>query len=66
MRPKMPSHVLLDHVRITREGGDAIIDHADANLSVARIVIGPGIATMTDADSCSGLHLSAAGRAIIG
>ena len=41
---------LLDHVRITREGGDAIIDHADANLSVARIVIGPGIATMTDAE----------------
>jgi hypothetical protein len=50
MRPKRPNHVLIDQVRITREGNDAIIDHADANLSGARIAIGPGIATMTDAD----------------
>jgi len=50
MRPKTPTHVLIDQVRITREGNDAIIDHADANLSGARIAIGPGIATMTDAD----------------
>jgi hypothetical protein len=50
MRPKRPTHVLIDQVRITREGNDAIIDHADANLSGARIAIGPGIATMTDAD----------------
>jgi len=28
MRPKKPTHVLLDQVRITREGNDAIIDHA--------------------------------------
>jgi hypothetical protein len=47
MRPKKPTHVLIDQVRITREGNDAIIDHADANLSGARIA---GIATMTDAD----------------
>jgi hypothetical protein len=50
MRPKRPSHVLIDQVRITREGSDAIINHADANVSGARIVIGPGIATMSDAD----------------
>jgi hypothetical protein len=47
MRPKRPIQVLIDQVRITREGNDAIIDHADANLSRARIT---GIATMTDAD----------------
>jgi len=47
MRPKKPTHVLIDQVRITREGNDAIIDHADANLSGARIA---GIATTTDAD----------------
>ena len=46
MRPKRPIQILIDQVRITREGNDAIIDHADANLSGARIV---GIATMTDA-----------------
>jgi len=50
MRPKRPIHVLIDQVRITREGGDAIIDHADTNVSGARIVIGPGIASMSDAD----------------
>src|SRR5208282_6434608 len=33
MRPKRPTHILMDHVRIAREGNDAIIDHADANLS---------------------------------
>ncbi len=47
MRPKKPTHVLIDQVRITREGNDAIIDHADANLSGARIT---GIASMTDAE----------------
>ena len=47
MRPKKPTHVLIDQVRIAREGNDAIIDHADANLSGARIT---GIATMTDAE----------------
>ena len=47
MRPKKPTHVLIDQVQITREGNDAIIDHADANLSGARIT---GIATMTDAE----------------
>jgi len=50
MCPKRPSHVLLDQVRITREENDAIIDHADANLSGARLVIGPGAASMSDAE----------------
>jgi hypothetical protein len=50
MRPKKPTHVLIDQVRIARDGNDAIIDHADANLSSARIAIGAGIAAMTDAD----------------
>jgi len=50
MRPKRPIHVLIDQVRITREGGDAIIDHADANVSGARVAIGPRIASMSDAD----------------
>jgi hypothetical protein len=47
MCPKRPIHVLLDQVRITREGGDAVVDHADANISGVRIT---GIAKMTDAD----------------
>jgi hypothetical protein len=47
MRAKRPTHILMDQVRIAREGNDAIIDHADANLSGARIT---GIATMSDAD----------------
>jgi hypothetical protein len=47
MRPKRPTHILMDQVRITPEGGDAIIDRADANLSGARIT---GIASMTDSE----------------
>ena len=47
MRPKRPTHILMDQVRIAREGNGAIIDHADANLSGARIT---GIATVTDAE----------------
>jgi hypothetical protein len=48
MSPKRPTHVLIDQVRVTREGSDAIIghadaiiDHADTNVSGARIVVGP-------------------------
>ena len=50
MRTKKPTRILIEQVRITREGNDAIIDHADENLSGARIAIGAGITTMTDAD----------------
>jgi hypothetical protein len=49
MRPKRPTHVLLDQVRITRDGGTATIDHADPSLSGAHITIGPQIASMTNA-----------------
>jgi hypothetical protein len=44
------TYVLIDPVRIAVGGSDATIDHADANLSSARIAIGAGIAAMTDAD----------------
>lgn len=47
MRPKKPTQVLIDQVRITREGNDAIIDHANPNFSGALIT---GIAAMTDAE----------------
>ena len=36
MRAKRATHVLLDQVRIIHEGGDAIIDHAEANVCSAR------------------------------
>jgi hypothetical protein len=47
MRSRKPTRAMIDQVWITRKGNDAIIDHADANLSGARIT---GIATMTDAE----------------
>ena len=47
MRSRKPTPAMIDQVRITREGNDAIIDHAGASLSGARIT---GIATMTDAE----------------
>jgi hypothetical protein len=50
MRPKKPNRVLVDQVRITREGNDAIIDHADANVSRTHMTIGPRVASMADAD----------------
>ena len=48
MRLKKPIRAIIDQVRITREGNDAIIDHADAGISGTRFTIGPDIATMTD------------------
>ena len=42
--------VLLDQVRITRDGETATIDHADPNLSGVHLTLGPQIAKMTDAD----------------
>ena len=47
MRLKKPTRASIEQVRIAREGNDAIIDHADENLSGARIT---GLATMTDAE----------------
>jgi hypothetical protein len=46
----MPSHVLLEPVRITREGGDAISTTPTRTFPLRRIVIGPGIASMSDAE----------------
>ena len=48
MRLKKPTRAIIDQVRITREGNDAIIDYADAGISGTRLTIGPDIATMTD------------------
>ena len=43
---------MIDQVRITREGNDAIIDYADAGTAAGtagtRLTIGPDIVTMTD------------------
>jgi hypothetical protein len=50
MRLKKPTRAIIDQVRITREGNDAIIDYADAGIAGTRLTIGPGIATMTDRD----------------
>jgi hypothetical protein len=50
MRPKRPSHVMIDQVRVAREGNEATIEHADASVPTAHLTIGPGIASMTDAD----------------
>jgi len=48
MRPKRPTHALLDQIRITREGEIATIDHADPNLSGAHITVGPQIASTNE------------------
>jgi hypothetical protein len=48
MRLQKPIRAIIDQVRITREGNDAIIDYADAGISGTRLTIGPDIATMTD------------------
>jgi hypothetical protein len=48
MRLRKPTRVLIDQVRITREGNDATIDYADAGISGTHLTIGPDITTMTD------------------
>ena len=50
MRSTQPAHVMIDQVRVTRDGNEATIEYADANALTAHLTIGPGIATMTDAD----------------
>jgi hypothetical protein len=50
MRPKRPTHVSIDQVRVTREGDAARIDHADASAPNVHLTIGPGIESMSDAD----------------
>src|SRR5208282_471901 len=48
MRLRKPTRAIIDQVRTTREGNDAIIDYADAGIAGTRFTIGPDIATMTD------------------
>ena len=48
MRLKKPTHAIIDQVRITREGNDAIIDYADSGISGTRITVGPDIATIVE------------------
>jgi hypothetical protein len=50
VRLKKPTRAMIDQVRITRKGNDAIIDFADPGISGARLTIGPQIVTMTDGD----------------
>jgi hypothetical protein len=50
MRLKKPTRAIIDQVRITREGNDAIIDYADSGIAGTRLTIGPDLATMTDRD----------------
>ena len=50
MRKKKPIRAVIDQVRITRDGNDAIIEYADSETSGTRLTIGPQIKTMTDRD----------------
>lgn len=50
MRPKKPCRAAFDQVRITREGGSAIIEHADATISTTSLTIRPDIEQMFDHD----------------
>ena len=50
MRLKKPTRAIIDQVRITREGNDAIIDYANSALPGTRLTIGPDVATMTDSE----------------
>ena len=49
MRKKPPRPASLDEVKITREGDIAVVEHADPNVSVARVNVGPQLQTMSDA-----------------
>jgi hypothetical protein len=50
MRKRKPIPAVIDQVRITRDGNDAIIEYADPTVSDTRLTIGPQIKTMTDRD----------------
>ncbi len=50
MRKKKPVHAMIDQVRVTRDGDDAIIEYADPEISGTQLTIGPQITTMTDRD----------------
>src|SRR3984893_19306982 len=50
MHLKKPIPAVIDQVRITRDGNDAIIEYADPTIPETRLAIGPQIKTMTDRD----------------
>jgi hypothetical protein len=50
MRKRKPIPAVIDQVRITRDGNDAIIEYADPTVSDTRLTIAPQIKTMTDRD----------------
>ena len=49
MRKQAPRRASLDEVKITRDGEMAVIEHADPNVSVARVNVGSQLQTMSDA-----------------
>ena len=49
-RKKRPIPAVMDQVRITRDGNDAIIEYADPMISDTRLTIGSQIKGMTDKD----------------
>ena len=49
-RKKRPIPAVMDQVRITRDGNDAVIEYADPMISDARLTIGSQIKGMTDKD----------------
>ena len=49
MRKKAPRRASFDEVKIIREGETAVIEHADPNVSVARVNVGSQLQTMSDA-----------------
>ena len=50
MRLKKPTYASPDQVRITRQGGTAIIEYADPTISGVNLTIGDDIEMMTDRD----------------
>ena len=50
MRSKRPRPTSPDQVRITREGGTAVIEHADPSVRAVNLSVGAALGTMTDAE----------------
>ena len=50
MRLRRPRPASPDEVRITREGGAAVIEYADPNIRGVHLRLGPALAAMTDAE----------------
>ncbi|MXW84528.1 MAG: hypothetical protein F4103_05915 [Boseongicola sp. SB0673_bin_14] len=48
MRSKRPRPASPDEVRITREGGTAVIEHADPSVRVVNLTVGTALGKMTD------------------